>query len=117
MLHTAEQMLGPQERCAAFALENSMGREDLAALIEEKILAWKNCLVLVDMMGGTPWNSALLHGLPSDAEVLAGLSLPLLLEALSLREGLSPRDLGHALLERAPGVVKSASQLLKGKTA
>jgi len=117
MLRTSEQMLGPQDRCAAIALESSMGREDLAGLIEEKIREWRNCLIMVDMIGGTPWNAAMLHGLMPDCEVLAGLSLPLLLEALSLRVGLMPRELGDALLQRAPAVVTSASRLLKEKAA
>jgi PTS system mannose-specific IIA component len=115
MLRACERMLGAQERCASIELTEGMGREDLAALIAAKRAGLGPCLVLVDMLGGTPWNAALAGGLDPDAEVLAGLSLPLLLEAVSLREKLAPRALASALARAAGASFAQASVLLEGK--
>lgn len=115
MLRACERMLGAQERCACIELSEGMGREDLAAQIREKRAALGPCLVLVDMLGGTPWNAALAGGLDPGLEVMAGLSLPLLLEAMSLRETLAPRELASALAKEAAGSFARASVLLEGK--
>jgi PTS system mannose-specific IIA component len=117
MLQAAERMLGPQERCAAFALDESMGREDLASALQAKLLELGPSLVIVDMLGGSPWNAALLHGLPKGSEVLAGASLPLLLEALTLRAELEPRALAAEVILRTAGSVVAASPLLERKPA
>jgi mannose/fructose-specific phosphotransferase system component IIA len=114
MLEACEGMLGAQERCAALSLEPGMGLQDFAALLRSRRDAMHPCLVLVDMLGGTPWNAALVEGLPPDGEVLAGLSLPLLLEALASRS-LPPRELAASLLSKAQGVAVSASRLLEGR--
>jgi PTS system mannose-specific IIA component len=112
MLQACEQMLGPQERCAALSLDGGMGREDLALQMAAKLREFGGCLVLVDMLGGTPWNAALLYGLADGDEVLAGLSMPLLLEALTNRDSLAPRPLAALLMAKAPEAVASASRLL-----
>jgi mannose/fructose-specific phosphotransferase system component IIA len=70
--------------------------------------------VIVDLACGTPWNSALLAGLPEGSEVMAGLSLPLLLEALELRGGLAAKPLAAELAERVPQSFARASALKAG---
>ena len=42
-------------------------------------------LVITDMMGGTPSNCTLQLGVPGEVEVIAGISLPMLLRALTYR--------------------------------
>jgi PTS system mannose-specific IIA component len=113
MLAACGRMLGPQPKCAAVALEEGMGGQDLAALIEARLGEFGPSLLMVDMLGGTPWNASLLRGLPAGCEVLAGLSLPLLIEALSLRGSLDPLGLGRELKARASSTVATASALMK----
>lgn len=112
LLVACEAMLGPQGRCAALELQSSMGREELASQILARLDDFGPSLVLVDMLGGTPWNASLLGGLPQGCEVLAGLSMPILIEALSSRDRLAPRELGEFLLGQAPGMTVSATRLL-----
>jgi mannose/fructose-specific phosphotransferase system component IIA len=71
-------------------------------------------LVLVDLACGTPWNVAVLDGCAQDGEVLAGLSLPMLLEALELRGGAEPRALAALLVGKAPDALSRASVLMAG---
>src|SRR5262245_23809762 len=83
LLAAAESMLGPQEACRAISLSPQMGREDLMDEIGRARSLWPgDALVLVDVVGGTPWNAAMALGLGEQGEVLGGLSLPLLIEAL-----------------------------------
>jgi PTS system mannose-specific IIA component len=42
-------------------------------------------LVITDMMGGTPSNCTLQLGVPGQVEVIAGISLPMLLRAITYR--------------------------------
>lgn len=42
-------------------------------------------LVITDVMGGTPSNCTLQLGVPGQVEVIAGISLPMLLRALTYR--------------------------------
>ena len=58
MLEACEGMLGRQERCEALGLQPGMGLQDFAALLRAKREAVGPCLVLVDMLGGTPCNAA-----------------------------------------------------------
>ncbi len=69
-------------------------------------------LALVDIACGTPWNVAVTAGCTVKGDVLAGLSLPLLLEALSLRESLGPIELAAELKKRAPEGLQRAAELL-----
>jgi mannose/fructose/sorbose-specific phosphotransferase system IIA component len=111
MLQAAEGMLGPQESCTALFLEPGMGIEDLIWQMHQAADNGE-ALFLVDMLGGTPWNAAVSLGLPQNHEVIAPLSLPLLLEALLSRQGLPARALGSLL--RGKSGLSLASQMLKG---
>jgi mannose/fructose-specific phosphotransferase system component IIA len=96
----------------ALSLDPGMGPQDLSGLIHGACSRLGPSLILVDMLGGTPWNASLWQGLPQGCELLSGLSLPLLLEALADR-GLPPSQLAESLLSKAPGIVVSASRMLK----
>jgi mannose/fructose-specific phosphotransferase system component IIA len=117
LIKTAVGLFGPQERCESLSLEPGMGREDLASAIAQKLAELGPSIIFVDMLGGTPWNASLLQGLPEGCEVLAGVSLPLLLEAFSQRGQRSPKELGQLLLEHLPGTVECASRILRDKAA
>lgn len=115
MLQACERMLGPQDRCVALELSESMGKDELAGLIEAALAKLGPALIMVDMLGGTPWNAALLKGLPEGVEILSGLSLPLLLEALALRDSLEAPRLGAALKAKGREASVLASELLGGR--
>ena len=115
LLRAAEQMFGPQSDCAALSLAPDESREDYLQRVKTTVAPWPQApLVLVDLACGTPWNSALLAGLAPDAEVLAGLSLPVLLEALELRAALAPKALAAELVQRGSQSFARASALMPG---
>jgi mannose/fructose-specific phosphotransferase system component IIA len=113
LLKSAEAMYGPQRDAVAMGLSPDESREDFALRVKEAVKGLPSCpLVLVDLACGTPWNVALMEGCAQEGEVLAGLSLPLLLEALGLRETLSPRPLAAEVARQAPQTFVRASEMI-----
>lgn len=119
MLVAAEGMLGPQEKVEALALEPGMGADDLSAAAAAALDSFGGQgLVLVDMLGGTPWNVAAALSLKHPGrEVYAPLSLAVLLEALAMREGYAARDLARELKRRGLEAVAVLSELTGGAQA
>lgn len=114
LLRAAEGMYGPQASALALALDSDETRESFIQRVQEAAAQLgRPPLVLVDLACGTPWNAALLAGLAVEGEVLGGLSLPLLLEALSLRQAMDPKALGAELAQRGAQCFARASELLK----
>jgi PTS system mannose-specific IIA component len=113
LLKAAEGMFGPQPGVAALALGPDETPEAFSARVRTvRAGLVGRPLVFVDMACGTPWNVAVLEGCAADGEVLAGLSLPLLLEGLSLRQDLDARALAAELVARAPQGLCRASELM-----
>lgn len=116
LLAAAESMLGPQEACRAISLSPKMGRENLAdEIVQARSLWQQDPLILVDVVGGTPWNAALMVGLGEQGEVLGGLSLPLLIEALVARQSLGPREAAQQAAQRCQSSFALASIMLKAR--
>jgi len=59
--------------------------------------AGQGALVLVDMLGGTPFNVAMRLALKRNLKVVTGVSLPMLFKALTVRE--TETDLDKAATE------------------
>jgi len=116
LLGAAEHMLGRQEGTIALALAPDEIREDFAVRVNKARADLKERpLVLVDIACGTPWNVALMQGCAVDGgEILAGLSLPMLLEAMGLRATLAPRELAAELVRLCPHTFARAAEFLAG---
>lgn len=88
LVEAATEVLGPQEALAAVDLAPNEGRDvawdrlrDAAMLCERG----DGVLVLVDVLGGTPSNLALALMAESQADVVTGVNLPMVLRALQHR--------------------------------
>ncbi|MEO2506735.1 PTS sugar transporter subunit IIA [Clostridium paraputrificum] len=64
-------------------------KEKIDNIMKEAYEDGKEILVLADLFGGTPFNTAMLEikGKYKNVEVIAGINLPLLIEATLLRGG------------------------------
>jgi PTS system mannose-specific IIA component len=67
-------------------------------------------LVLTDMFGGTPTNLSLPY-LSEKVEIVTGVNLPMLIKALSLREG-ALVEVARAVREQGKGAIYVASEVL-----
>ena len=116
LLEAASAMLGPQPSVLALGLALEEDREAYRSRLRAARAQLGGALLyLVDLPGGPRWNTALaLDTLKEGDEVVSGLSLPLLLEALHSRATADPRRLGEMLVERAAQGVWRASARLGG---
>lgn len=113
----AEMIMGPQEALAALGLDPAQNMDLYRAELEARIRSvdrGQGVLVLTDLFGGSPANSAA-YVLGPSVEVLCGASLPMLLEALGLRSGSTLPELTEAAKAAgAAGAVKLREMLHGG---
>lgn len=86
---SAEMIFGQQEKVAAVTLQPSQGPDDIRKQMEEAIASFQTeqILILCDLYGGTPFNQAngLIHGHETNWAIVAGMNLPMVIEALASR--------------------------------
>lgn len=86
---SAQMIFGDQENFESVILLPAMGPDDLKADLEAAIekLDTEEILFLADLWGGTPFNqcSNLLEGYSDTRAIVAGMNLPMVIEALSER--------------------------------
>lgn len=90
ILQSSEMIFGQQENVKAVTLMPSEGPNDIKAKLEEAIASFENqdeVLFLVDLWGGTPFNQAntLFEEHKDKWAIVAGLNLPMLIEAYGAR--------------------------------
>ncbi len=99
---TAELIAGPQTDVTCLAL---MPGDDVPAFqsrLVQAVGSTRPTLILVDMLGGTPWNVALAASARNAlVRVVSGMNLPMLLELSLARQGATVDALARLALEAA----------------
>ncbi len=102
---SGSMLFGDQPNSAAVTLQPSDGPDDLRKKMEDAIAGFddpEQVLILVDLWGGTPFNQAnnLIDGHEDTWAVVAGLNLPMLIDAYASRmdESLSAHDLAKQIV-------------------
>ncbi|MCX8650273.1 PTS sugar transporter subunit IIB [Gilliamella sp. B2776] len=126
ILQSGSMIFGEQENVKAITLHPSDSPESLKERMQEAIATFDNqdeVLFLVDLWGGTPFNQANnLCGEHSNWAIVAGLNLPMLIEAYSSRFSIeSAKEIAAAIIDparegvkatvEAPNQSKSATQV------
>ena len=112
VLKSASMIFGEQENVAAVTLMPSEGPEDVKRKMQEAINSFDNqdeVLFLVDLWGGTPFNqaSSLLEGHQDKWAIVAGMNLPMIIEAYASRFSMeSAQDIAKHVLATAKEGVK-----------
>ncbi len=106
MLKSAELIIGEQEKVTALTLEPQDNPLDLKAKIVAAADEYGNgnAIILVDILGGTPCNSAV-ELLQRDIPVITGVNIPMLLEVFQQRMMGNPLDVVNVIKEAKNGVV------------
>lgn len=109
---SAQMIFGDQESFEAVVLKPSMGPDDFRADLEAAIdrLGTDQVLFLCDLWGGTPFNqaSAVLDGHEDKWAIVAGLNLPMVVEALSERfTSESSHDIAKVIITSAKEGIKA----------
>ncbi|MBC7228057.1 MAG: PTS sugar transporter subunit IIA [Thermoflexales bacterium] len=112
LVRAAEMMMGPQPDLVALPL----WPEESPAALQEKLTAAlqmtgdRPTLVLVDLLGGTPFNVVARHLPERDIACVTGVNLPMLLDLLTAREE------GFSLAELAARAVQSGRDGVRSVT-
>ena len=108
-------VVGPQERIATIAIgpEDDMEerRADIASAIAT-VDAGRGVIVLTDLFGGTPSNLAISLMERGRVEVIAGMTLPMLIRLGSARKSMQVVDAVAAAREAGRKYISVASEVL-----
>ncbi len=115
-ISVAEKIVGPQENIHTLSIDAQdilpQASDDLRTLIEKSDIG-NGVLILTDLFGGTPSNLAIsVLGFSKKVEVLAGINLPMLIKALSLRETEPLEKLVHMAQEAGKKYIHIANDVL-----
>lgn len=108
---TAEMLVGEQEHISMFGLHLGDSVDALRMQVSEELehlSGQGEVLVLTDMMFGSPFNISCSLMSKFDFEHLTGINLPVLLEILSSRDGLTAKELVEVALKAGPGTLLDA---------
>ena len=108
ILQSGEMIFGAQENVKAVTLMPSEGPDDVKAKMEDAIASFDSqdeVLFLVDLWGGTPFNQAnsLLEDHQDKWAIVAGLNLPMLIEAFASRFSMTA---AHEIAAQITGTAK-----------
>ncbi len=88
LLDSAAMIAGKFEKVKSITFASSEGPDDLLAKYDAALseMGEKQVLFLVDLFGGSPYNAAARYVAPrGDADIVTGVSLPMLIEVISGR--------------------------------
>jgi mannose/fructose/sorbose-specific phosphotransferase system IIA component len=87
LIKSVEMVYGKQDKVDAISLEPGESMESLKNKINDIIKEFKvsEVLIMVDLLGGTPYNASSIEMENSNINVITGLNMPMLLETLLFR--------------------------------
>jgi len=119
-LSAAEHVVGPQEQIRAVSIgpddDMEKRREDILTASQD-VDTGDGVIILTDMFGGTPSNLAIAVMEKANAEVVAGVNLPMLIKLATVR---ADGDLGEAVKaahEAGRKYINVASWVLSGEAS
>lgn len=118
LVEAAVAIVGPQESLASVASDGaSAGCCGGLKAVLGRLESPAGVLVLVDMVGGSPSQAACGAMRSAYVEIVAGVSLPMLLHALDARSRMPLEELARAVADRAAQHAVHLSEVLRRKRA
>ena len=102
LINASELIVGKQEQIKAVGLFHGDGIDEFKTKVEEALAAVDNgdgVIGFVDFLGGTPANTMLQLLKSRDLRCIAGVNMPIMLEALTNRENVSLKELEDKLIQ------------------
>ena len=116
LLDAMRMIVGPQESLVGVGLQEGDAIEGLLERVTQAVAQVDHgdgVLLLVDVFGASPFNaSARLAMAREKVEVLSGVSLPMLLEVVTQREGLSLEEAVAIAREAGSSGIRTLSETL-----
>lgn len=115
LIETAEMVVGHAEGVKACSFGEGSNVDGLRRFMKNSIKEVNDgdgVIVLTDMFGGTPSNISLSFLDEGKIEVITGVNLPMMITALSRRQGKDLKGLAYALRDGGCSNIYVASELL-----
>ena len=116
LLRAGEMIAGPQERVhvVQIAPGESPGlfSQRLAAVLHK--IEPEPAIILVDLLGGTPYNTAAVHAAKGTVECVTGANLPVLLDLIMSRSELGLSELAESVAQAGRDSIKNVGPFLRG---
>ncbi len=113
-----EHVVGPQQNIAAVSIgaddDMEKRRADILSAAQD-VDKGDGVIILTDMFGGTPSNLAIAASSKANAEVIAGVNLPMLIKLASIREEKPLNDAVTAAHKAGRDYINVASWVLSGE--
>jgi PTS system mannose-specific IIA component len=117
LVTTAEGIVGSLSPVATVRIEPGTSPDSIREQLRRAVIsvdAGEGVLVLADLFGGTPCRESLMLCNQREIEVLAGVNLPVIIKASSLRNSALPlADMAHALALYGQKTITCASDLVR----
>lgn len=121
LVATAEQIVGKLGAVATVSIEPGSAPEAIRAKMRDAVHSLETgegVIVFADLFGGTPCKESLMLCMKEHVEVLAGVNLPMLLKANSLRlEAMDLHTMAQALAAYGQRCITCASDLVRASVA
>jgi PTS system mannose-specific IIA component len=118
LIESAEFIIGGRPKALeSISIDLSQSADSLRKKITDgikKVDQKDGILILTDMFGGTPSNLSYSFLEEGRIEVLSGVNLPVLIQAVNTREKMDLTDLGNNLEKFGKKSISLASGILKG---
>ena len=115
LIAAMEHVVGPQEKVAAICIgaDDDMEQHRMNILnVVKEVSSDDGVVLLTDMFGGTPSNLAISMMDRANAEVIAGVNLPMLVKFASCRDQYDLEECVTKAQEAGKKYINVASQLL-----
>jgi PTS system mannose-specific IIA component len=115
LTETAEMIVGHAEAFKACSFCQGSDVDKLRKMLKttiKEVNTGEGVIILTDMFGGTPSNISLSFLERNEVEVITGVNLPMVITALTKREGKNMRDLAQILKEHGSHNINIASEIL-----
>lgn len=104
LLNSVSLVVGPVKNCASWSLDPGDNIERTGLKLKELLDEMdeeEGGIVFTDIWGGTPANLALKYSRNKNVKVISGVSLPMILEFVNVREELGLEDTAQRCIEAA----------------
>ncbi len=114
LIRAVKMIAGQQDKLMAYGLFPDQSREDLAAELEQGLADQEQSyLILTDMYGGSPSITATMLAKGRDnIEVISGVNLPMILEAVMTRDNLSLEKLAAYIVDNTQKSIVRVKKIL-----
>jgi PTS system mannose-specific IIA component len=115
LVRTVEMIAGPCEGLTSVSLLPQDSPEHLASQVRAVLhgIEGQETLILVDLFGGTPFNVVAREVRAPNVECVTGVNLPMLLEAVTSREGVTLAQLKTTVLRAGRDSVRDLGAALR----